>query len=113
MLRFVLLCVWLYTHGCVHLCFDAHIPSQTEVLTNSSALTLCYDRSRSLALSLSLFRSLSRSLALARSLCILSVLCLRIKEQALHDKAHLAKALERAATSSGLKEVTIWPYLKI
>eukprot|EP00802_Teleaulax_amphioxeia_P006204 Tamp_06208.p1 GENE.Tamp_06208~~Tamp_06208.p1 ORF type:complete len:612 (+),score=113.45 Tamp_06208:105-1838(+) len=26
-------------------------------------------------------------------------------EQALHDKAHLAKALERAATSSGLKEV--------
>jgi hypothetical protein len=44
----------------------------------------------------------SRSLSVRVFVC----LCLRVKEQALHDKAHLAKALERAAIASGVREVS-------
>lgn len=44
----------------------------------------------------------SRSFSVRVFVC----LCLRIKEQALHDKAHLAKALERAAIASGVREVS-------
>jgi hypothetical protein len=44
--------------------------------------------------------------SLSLSVRVFVCLCLRVKEQALHDKAHLAKALERAAIASGVREVS-------